>query len=481
MTVNDLAFSHIPETLAAGKSQPWGAVGFLFGQTRRSRLLVLAVAVIALNMASPSYGQSVFNCSSGFASSGTCGVGIIYPLNEPFAVTGANNGATPGMSGAAVELIPGNGQHNAMSMNYSTPVSVQAFSTTFTFQMNGYNIAFVAQNNNLEVDGQGVYGKLFSAGAGCEDGFYQAFPSPAYANAPNNIFALDLDASNGNTPTGGFTYSNVQVYQAMQSPCNGNDGQSPYASPLNRISTYPVSLDSPVTTTLSCVQTVSGTCDTYSATITYDGTNLSLCLYDVTAANGSCSSSTSGSGTYFQQTWSAINIPSLVGSNMAYIGLIGGTNAPSGHPLVIDTWSYTVDPAPSSPSLSTYTTQPYMEGQYTVTANPTFSPAAGTYSGSQNVTLASTTPGSYICYVASAPTPAYMPQVDGRGGCTVGTLYSGTAIAVSSTETIYAMAQVPYENMPSATTTATYTISDTVGSSPAPGPPTTLRGTVVIQ
>src|SRR5208283_5187974 len=62
---------------------------------------------------------------------------------------------------------------------------------------------------------------------------------------------------------------------------------------------------------------------------------------------------------------------------------------------------------------------------------PTFSPMPGTYTSAQNVTIASATSGATIRYTTNGTTPSE----------TVGTVYtSGTPVAVTSTETINAIA-----------------------------------------
>ena len=412
----------------------------------------LFLALIALGCLLPTSAQ-VINCPSGFASSGSCGVSFIGGGGQPFAVVGSNNGSTPALSGSAVDLIPTGGTHTALSMNYSTAVNIQAFSTTFTFIPNGWNIAFVLQNGTNSGNGN-----AWSAGAGCEGGFYQAFGGPY--SPPNNVFVVNLD-SNNYLNGSSFQYSSAQVYQEAQSPCNPNDGQSPFYI-TNKISTSPVSLNSPSTT----INTTTG--DVYSATISYDGTNLNLCLYNVTAATGSCSSGTSGTGTYFQQTWSAVNIPSLVTGNTAWIGLVGGTNEASTVPLLIDSWTYTVNSAPSQQSLSTYTTQSYAGA--TATDNPTFSPVAGAYSSTQTVTISDATASSYVCYTLSSTFPAFLPQTNNQGGCLEGTLYSGP-ITVSSNATLYTMASTTNSStLPSALTTAAYTIGGSQASTPTFSP-----------
>ena len=73
---------------------------------------------------------------------------------------------------------------------------------------------------------------------------------------------------------------------------------------------------------------------------------------------------------------------------------------------------------------------------YIITASavtPTFSPAAGSYTSVQNVTM-STTGGSVICYNTTGS-----PATNGTNGCTTGTKYTAP-VAVSSSETLYAVA-----------------------------------------
>ena len=93
----------------------------------------------------------------------------------------------------------------------------------------------------------------------------------------------------------------------------------------------------------------------------------------------------------------------------------------------------------SSVASGTYTIQP-------VVATPTFSPAAGTYSTTQTVTISTATSGASIRYTTDGSTPTE----------TAGTLYTG-AITVSSTTTVKALAyKSGYSD--SSVASATYTI-----------------------
>jgi hypothetical protein len=298
-------------------------------------------------------------------------------------------------------------------------VNVQKFTSTFTFVPNGQNVAFVLNNatNNPPNDGPG-----FSSGAGCEGGFYQAF-DPVHGS-PNNIFALEFDSWSFLGSVQSFTYSSVQIYKQDQSPCNPNDSGPGYTL-TDKISTSPIPLNSPA----DSQGTTTG--DTYSATVTYDGSNFTLNLYDVTAG-GACPGAKC-----FTHTWS-VDIPSWVDGNTAYVGFTAATGETAIAPLHIDSFSYTAG------STSTSTSQ---------AAAPGFSPAAGTYSSAQSVTLSDATPGTTIYYTTNGSTPT-----------TSSTRYAGP-ITVSSTETLHAMA-VAAGHTDSGVVAAAYTMDS---QSPAPG------------
>ncbi len=359
----------------------------------------------------------VINCSSGFASSGTCGVAVTGSGGQPFQLTDDQSAGV--VVGSRVNLIPTGSGHFGAGLIYQTAVNVQAFSTTFTFVPNGWNFAFVLQNNTNVNGGGGGNPKAFAGGAGCEAGFYQGFGTAP--TSANNIFALELDQqsplTNDNSPASApFTYSSTQIYQQNQSPCNPNDGQPNYTF-TPKISTSPVPLNSPA----SSVGTTTG--DTYSVTLGYNGTTLNMSMYDVTAG-GSCPGSSC-----FTQSWT-VNIPSWVGRNTAYVGFTGGTNANSTHPLYVSSLVYTVLSSASTAS------------------TPTFSPFAGTYTTSQSVTISDSTPGATIYYTTNGTTPT-----------TSSSVYS-EPITVSSTETLQAIAVASgYSN--SSVASATYTINAT--------------------
>jgi hypothetical protein len=402
------------------------------------------IALVAFLFALPAMGQTVFNCSA-FASSGACGVAFIYPLNENFAVFGSTSGSTPALVGSTILLEPTGADHTAINLNYAVgKVTDTAFTSTFTFVPNGQNVTW-----NLENDG---LGDEFNSGAGCEGGFYQGYFPPYGDNAPvTNIFAVEFDSFSYLNSTPSFSYSSVQVYQQYQSPCNPNDGAGGYFL-TNKISTSPVPLNSPAGT-----QNTS-TGDTYQATVAYDGSTVTVSLTDLTTG-GSCPGSSC-----FTNTWSNVSIPSLVDGTTAYVGIASASGVPSSYPLYIDSFSF-ANVTPTGTVGSTVTS-----GGAPTAANPTFSPAAGTYSGTQSVTLSSSTSGSYICYMVAPAGQLIMPLPNNQGQCAVGTLYSGP-VSVAASNTLYATAGTTTTTLPSGFAQAPYVIT---GGSATPAVPLSL-------
>jgi hypothetical protein len=382
-------------------------------------LVVLSLAVVTLGLLGPAaIAQNIFNCTSFTTSSGPCSISfqgssqtMSFFSPDPSSVTGG-----------VIDLVPTGSTHNGYAMWYQKAVNVQAFSSTFTFVPSGYdNLAFVIQNEDNNGN-KFTYG----GGAGPEGGFSQFATG---GNIPTtNVFALDFDQWSSLTDSGPFTYSSAQIYQTFQMPelplcCSGYLPM--YAT--NKISTSPVPLNSPP----SAQFTTTG--DTYSATVTYDGYTFTVSLYDVTAG-GSCPGASC-----FTHSWSGVYIPEIVGSTTAVVGLTNGVSITSTNPLDVKSFSYTVNAPTGTPSYTAWNANSTYNTGTVSAASPVYSVAPGTYSGTQSVSITSSTPNDYICYVLSATTPTLYPQPNNDGGCVTGTLYTGP-VSISSTATLYAMA-----------------------------------------
>ena len=385
-------------------------------------ITALKILGVALLLSLPSWSQTVdFNCTS-WATTGTCGLAT---SGQNFVSTGF-----PVATGGQINMLATGSTHLVGGVGFHNRVGTLAFSTNIQFIMNGMNLAFVLQNNLPSAACN--TGAGFDCGAGCEAGMFQSSVLPQVAT---NIFALEFDSFSPLTLNGSFSYSSVQIYQTTQSPCSTAGAESEWYG-TTKISTSPVALNSPA----GSVNTTTG--DVYSATIDYDGSNVNICMFDVTLANGSCSSGSSGTGTFFQHTWTNVSIPSLVNGSTAFPNLTAATGLTSSFPLLVTSWSYTETTPTASPG-STVTT-----GGAPAAANPTFSPVAGTYTGTQNVTISCSTAGSYAVYNLASAGQTVLPLPDNFGGAAPSTnngatgagsrtLYTGP-VAISSSDTLYA-------------------------------------------
>jgi len=315
------------------------------------------------------------------------GTGINYP--QGFAASAGQivlNGNAQ-LDDSRLQLTDG-GQNEASSAWYVTPVNVQAFTTDFTFQLSNPmadGMTFAIQNNNNTIVG---------ASAG----------NLGYGYIPHSIaIKFDLFNNQGEGPDSTGLYT---------------DGTSPMVPAIDMTSSG-VNLHSD---------------DTMAVHIVYDGTTLTMTITDnVTGAS-------------FSNSW-AINIPTTVGGNTAYVGFTGGTGYSSSSQKIL-TWTFNNNP---------------------VLPTPTFSPAAGTYTTAQSVTISDGSSGATIYYTTNGTTPT-----------TSSTKYTG-AISVSASETLKAIAVASgYTN--SAVATAAYTIASVLPTptfSPAAGTYTTAQSVTI--
>jgi Chitobiase/beta-hexosaminidase C-terminal domain/Legume lectin domain len=299
-------------------------------------------------------------------------------------VTGLQlNGATENDNDSRLELIDGV-LNAAGSAFWSQPVGVSSFSTQFLFQLDGPPP--LADGFTFTIQNVGPTALGGSAGA------------LGYAPIAKSVaikFDLYNNAGEGTDSTGVYT-----------------DGASPTVPAVDMTSSG----------------VILGSGDGMLANVTYDGTTLTMVLTDTVTTDTFTLTKT-------------INIPSIVGANTAYVGFTAGSGGYTASQKILS-WTYT---APyTAPTASTPT--------------PTFTPAAGTYTGAQSVAIADTDTNASIYYTTNGSTPTASS-----------TLYTtGQPVTVSASETINAIAIDPALTN-SSVATAAYVISVTVPT-PAPTP-----------
>ena len=271
-----------------------------------------------------------------------------------------------------------NGQlEEASSVFWNTPIGIQSFTTNFEFQLT------LAQGDGFTFTIQGIGPTALGGDSG----------GLGYAGIGKSVaikFDFYNDAGEGNDSTGVFTNGALPTVPAVDLTPSG-------------------------------IELNSG--DGIAAHVTYDGTTLTMNLLDLV---------TSKTFTLTQ----AINIPQIVGGNTAYVGFTGGTGGLTSSQKIL-TWTYAT--SASGP----------------VTSTPAFSPAAGSYSTPQSVTLSDATTGAVIYYTT-----------DGTAPTTASTVYNGAIAAGAGTTTIQAIA-VASGSSPSAGATAAYVVTLPVTAAPA--------------
>jgi hypothetical protein len=276
------------------------------------------------------------------------GAGHAQVINYPNGFAGSTgqiwlvNGASP-LVGSTIQLTAAGLVNGANNARYETPVNVQAFTTTFTFTDtcstycgDGFGFMIISTSNPSSS------GFAYSGAAGAQLSWSQCTGTGDTACPAINSILVKFDLFDVQTGSPGANltgfYSGGTYPQAPNNPQYDMSG--------------------------SGVNMESG--DLFTCTITYDGSSLTETLTDtITKAT-------------YTKTYTGINIPSLVGGNTAYVGFGGSTGA-----------------ATVTQSLSSWTYTEESPGQAGI---PTFSPAPGTYLGSQSVTLSSGSSGAVICY-----------------------------------------------------------------------------------
>jgi hypothetical protein len=372
------------------------------------------------------------------------GTGINFSAGFAAAASSMTFNGSTDLDDSRLQLTNG-GQNEAGSAFYDLPVNIQSFTTTFTMQLSnpaGDGMTFTIQGIGPTA--------LGPSGGGLGYG-------PDKPTSP--------DAS-PNTPIGKSVALKFDLFSNAGEGANTTGMYENGASP-----TVPA-----IDLTASGINLHSG--DTMTVTLTYDGTTLGLTITDGVA------------GKTFSTSW-PVNIPSLVGGNTAYVGFTAGTGGSSSSQK-IESWTFTSGLSPTAaapvitPIAGTYTlpvtvtmmdsttgasiyytlngttpsaastlySAPFaLSGPVTVeaiavasgfansavttnayaiqAAMPVFSPVAGNYTSSQNVTITDTTPSSVIYYTLDGSTPT-----------TASSLYTGPVV-VNTSETLSAIATAP--------------------------------------
>jgi hypothetical protein len=231
--------------------------------------------------------------ASGFTQSNTATSVITIQSGSPtinfasgFTATGLTFNGRTNLNGTRLRLTDG-GQGEASSAWFTTPVNVQSFTTDFTLQLTNPNadgMTFTIQNSGTTA--------LGSAGGGLGYGSSVCGSTTGIPTSVAVKFDLFQNCQEGNNSTGVYT-----------------NGASPTV---------------PAITLGGGVNLHSG--DVFHVHMTYDGTTLTMTITD-TVTNAT-----------FTTSWT-INIPAIVGGNMAFVGFSAGTGGQTATQEVI-TWTY---------------------------------------------------------------------------------------------------------------------------------------------
>jgi hypothetical protein len=319
---------------------------------------------------------------------GLVGAGSHQVLNFPSGFSGQNTiqvGSSATQTGSVISVTASTAsQHQAGSAWYKTKVNITAFTTTFTFQIpvappippypnnNPMGFSFAVQNTTAPPGPVGFVGLFYVADANlCGYGIFQT-QSPS---GGSNV-GIKFDLNNITQ-----CYKNDGIATPNSTGLYVNGGPWAALQPQNDLNPLGISLYAGHV--MSCA-------------VAYDGTILQMTLLD-TVTNVQC-----------RFEW-PINIPQVVGANTAWVGFTGGTVPVLAQNIL--TWQF-LDGTTTFSRLSA----------------PTFGVPAGSYTGTQNVSL-SGPGGASIYYTTNGQLPT-----------TSSTLYTGTAITVAANTILQAVA-----------------------------------------
>jgi hypothetical protein len=322
------------------------------------------------------------------------------------------NGST-GLADTRLQLTNG-GTYEAGSAWFNTPVNIQSFTNTFTFQLSSATadgFTFTIQNAGLKA--LGGYGGGLGYGQG----------TCGSLNGITSSVAIKFDIYN-NCGEGG---DSTGLYINGASPTTPNS----------------------VNLTGTGINLANG--DTFTVNMVYNGSTLNMTITDgVTGASYNCNFT--------------VNIPQVVGSNTAYIGFTGGTGGLSASQK-IESWTYAPSNSSSTPQAAAPTFSPSGGGTYLGTQ--TVSLADGT----SGATIFYTTNGSAPATSAGGSTLQYTGPITISATETINAIavasgYSASNVS-SATYTIQTQVTAPTFSPPagSYTTALSVSIATTPGAS----------------
>jgi hypothetical protein len=216
------------------------------------------------------------------------GAGTGVSFASGFSATGLQFNGHTKLNGARLQLTDTTSANQAASAFWTTPVNVQAFTNTFTFQLTNPNadgFTFTIQNSDVTA--------LGSPGAGLGYGKF----STMTALIPKSVaikFDLFSNSGEGTNSTGIYT-----------------NGASPTL---------------PATTLGGGIDLHSG--DMIQVQMRYNGTTLTITISDLTVPANTFTTSFT------------VNIPSIIGGNSAFVGFTGGTGGQTATQEILN-WNYT--------------------------------------------------------------------------------------------------------------------------------------------
>jgi hypothetical protein len=231
----------------------------------------------AAGMADSGVSTAIYTINTGGTTAINLGAGFSSAAGLQF------NGSAS-LNGAGLQLTNG-GKNQAASAFYTTPMDIRGFTTDFTFQFSNATadgMTFTIQNSSAGMTALGAVGGSLGYGG-----------TTGILNSVAIKFDIYNNSGEGSDSTGLYT--------------NGANPTTPAVD-------------------ITSSGIILGSGDTIAAHITYNGTNLTLTLTDTLT------------GKTYSNSW-AINIPTTVGANTAYVGFTGGTGGATST-QTIESWTF---------------------------------------------------------------------------------------------------------------------------------------------